>query len=73
MIAILYGVDISVDISPHDNTPRQRVTITLENAGALIPTDEMQCLIGGLVRVDVAPAKSTAALPPSTGNHSDGG
>lgn len=72
MIAILYGVDVSVDISPHDAMPRQRVTITLENAGALIPTDELQCLIGGLVRVDVVPAKSTAALPASTVSPADG-
>ena len=68
MIAELIDVDISCSISYENAERLQEVTIRLRNAGAFMPTDELQCLIGGLVRVNISGAKSTDVLPGITEN-----
>jgi hypothetical protein len=69
MIAILESVTIDVDTDV-DGEPRQSVTIRLVNAGAFMPTDELQCLAGAgaIVRVDITPSTAAAALPPMLDN-----
>lgn len=69
MIATIEGMVIDVDTGL-DGEPRQRVIITLQNAGAFMPTDELQCLAGAgaIVRVDITQTTAAAALPPMLSN-----
>lgn len=62
MIAILESITIDTDTNA-DDVPRQTVTIRLCNAGAFMPTDELQCMVSSIVRVDIALSSAAAALP----------